>query len=160
MSGSIGGKADLSGLGKGRGAVVAVVLFHRKSGTIGAAVGLCRKETESRGVNIIRGRKGHGGRRLNTPPRPYDLPTFFPPQFPSTLWRNLLVIFSSENEQALFIFWGRTFERISPSRNFDRIGSIVTSKYLYRCVFQYISPLQINFSSQMIVNLKPLIVIF
>lgn len=85
MSGSIGGKADLSGLGKGRGAVVTVVLFHRKSGTIGAAVGLCRKETESRGVNIIRGRKGRGGRRLNTPPRPYDLPTFFPPQFPSTL---------------------------------------------------------------------------
>lgn len=70
-------------------AVVAAVLFHRKSGTIGAAVGLCRKKTESRGVNIIRGRKGHGGRRLNTPPRPYDLPTFFPPQ---SRW-NLLVIF-------------------------------------------------------------------
>lgn len=59
-------------------------VLHRKSGTIGAAVGLCRKKTESRGVNIIRGRKGHSGRRLNTPPRPYDLPTFFPPQFPST----------------------------------------------------------------------------
>lgn len=83
-------------------AVVAAVLFHRKSGTIGAAVGLCRKKTESRGVNIIRGRKGHGGRRLNTPPRPYDLPTFFPPQ---SRW-NLLVIFPVflARRGSLFIF--------------------------------------------------------
>lgn len=39
-------------------------------------VGLCRKKTESRGVNIIRAREGHRcGRRLNTtatPLRPFD----------------------------------------------------------------------------------------
>lgn len=157
-------------------AVVAAVLFHRKSGTIGAAVGLCRKKTESRGVNIIRGRKGHGGRRLNTPPRPYDLPTFFPPQslghlsrfpcktrlslhFPPFLGQNLRMDFS------LVEFWW-----------------IVTSKYLHRYVFQCVFErwwlcrchrwnfsyieicesflnIQFNFLSRTIINLEPLLII-
>lgn len=121
---------------------------HRKSGTIGAAVGLCRKKTESRGVNIIRGRKGHRGRRLNTPPRPPDFfstpPSFLPPVLVDASWSSLsfpwktrLPSFST----TVCPFLGQSLRKDSswPKNFVGKSWSYFGSRYLYPCLMNITS---------------------